>query len=126
MQIIPTLNEQRLIDHNASLLPFITTIQLVGCKSVEDLPFDGIYKLTNVLNGKSYIGRSKDCASRYDQHNKLKSGSIIITEAVRVYGQRNFTFAVIDKRNNAELESAYMKLYTTHWPAGYNKRHRSD
>ena len=37
----------------------------------------GIYKITNKLNGKSYIGQSIHCGKRFDEHNKGKQYSNI-------------------------------------------------
>ena len=42
----------------------------------------GIYKITNNLNGKSYIGYSIDIQRRWSQHKKMKY--IILKESLNV------------------------------------------
>lgn len=37
----------------------------------------GIYKITNKLNGKSYIGQSVHCGKRFDEHSKIKTNKLI-------------------------------------------------
>ena len=37
----------------------------------------GIYKITNILNGKIYIGRSSDLKSRKSKHKTSKSKTLI-------------------------------------------------
>ena len=47
----------------------------------------GIYKITNKLNGKSYIGQSIHCGKRFDEHNK---GKQLIDEVIQIEGGREF------------------------------------
>lgn len=42
-------------------------------KNEELLPHaSGIYKITNLINGKVYIGQSKDIYNRYHYHHKYE------------------------------------------------------
>ena len=59
----------------------------------------GVYKITNQINGKFYIGSSKDLSRRKKDHFRLlKKGinhSILLQRAVNKYGIDNFIFEVI-------------------------------
>ena len=59
----------------------------------------GIYKITNKVNGKLYIGSSKDLVRRKKDHFRLlKKGvshNTILQRAVDKYGIANFEFTVI-------------------------------
>lgn len=52
----------------------------------------GIYKITNKLNGKSYIGQSIHCGKRLDEHCK---GGQLIDEIIQLEGVENFTFEIV-------------------------------
>lgn len=62
----------------------------------------GIYKITNKINGKFYIGSSKDIKSRWYYHKKAKR-KMIIHYAIKKYGIENFNFEVIENCNVEEL-----------------------
>ena len=59
----------------------------------------GIYKITNQINGKFYIGSSKDLSRRKKDHFRLlkkgNSHSIILQRAVNKYKIDNFKFEII-------------------------------
>ena len=85
----------------------------------------GIYKITNKLNGHSYIGQSIDIKARWRQHrnsitNMFKNSALI--SAFRKYGLENFTFEIIELCKVEELnekEIYYIKKYNTYYD-GYN------
>lgn len=82
----------------------------------------GIYKITNKLNGKSYIGQSIHCGKRLDEHCK---GNQFIDEIIQLDGVQNFTFEILREVNKTELsfwEDYYIQMYNTIFPNGYNKR----
>lgn len=82
----------------------------------------GIYKITNKLNGKSYIGQSIHCGKRLDEHCK---GSQLIDEIIQLEGVENFTFEILKEVNKEELsywEDYYIIKYNSLFPNGYNKR----
>lgn len=47
----------------------------------------GIYRITNKLNNKSYIGQSIHCGKRLDEHSK---GTQLIDEIIQMEGIENF------------------------------------
>jgi len=82
----------------------------------------GIYKITNKLNGKSYIGQSIHCGKRFDEHYK---GKQLIDEVIQIEGIENFSFEVLKLAKKEELsywEDYYIKEYNTMFPNGYNKK----
>lgn len=83
----------------------------------------GIYKITNKLNGKSYIGQSIHCDKRIEEHCRGKKQ--FIDETIQLEGKENFTFELLeecDKNQLSEREDYYIAKYNTMFPNGYNKR----
>ena len=83
----------------------------------------GIYKITNKLNGKSYIGQSIHCDKRYKEHCRGKNQ--FIDETIQIEGEENFEFELLEECKKEQLnerEDYYIKKYNTMFPNGYNKR----
>ena len=74
----------------------------------------GIYKITNKINGKFYIGSSKDLVRRKKDHFRLlKKGvnhSILLQRAVNKYGLDNFVFEVLVECSEELLFTIEQKL----------------
>lgn len=82
----------------------------------------GIYKITNLLNGKSYIGQSVHIERRWIEHC-LPSKSSIISKAIQQYGKNNFKFEVLEECSKNQLnqrENFWIQYYNTLTPNGYN------
>lgn len=80
----------------------------------------GIYKITNKLNGKAYIGQSVNIERRFKEHCS-KTG-LVIEAAIAKYGTDNFTFEVLEecpKELLNEREVYYIELFDT-YNNGYN------
>lgn len=80
----------------------------------------GIYKITNNVNGKSYIGQSKNITKRWAKHRKPSSWkdnpSMLLYKAFMKYGFDNFSFEVIEKvhtDNLLEREVYWKQHYNT-------------
>lgn len=56
----------------------------------------GIYKITNLINGKIYIGQSINIKSRFYDHCK-KNDSSLVGKAIQKYGKQNFSFEIIEE-----------------------------
>jgi len=87
-----------------------------------------LYKITNILNNKIYIGQSINPQSRWINHQSIaRSGkcSQYIHRALHKYGINNFTFQIIDSALNRWqadcLEYNYIVQYNSQ-EYGYNIR----
>lgn len=88
-----------------------------------------IYKITNKLNGNSYIGLTiRSVEERWKEHKyrskNITSNSQTINKAIHKYGVENFSFEVlednIDNEVLKEKEQYYINLYNT-YNNGYNE-----
>ena len=75
----------------------------------------GIYKIENKINGKFYIGSSKNVHIRWIEHRKpsMRQKPFGIYRAFNKHGIENFDFSVICECTEAELEyyeDYYLKL----------------
>ena len=79
-----------------------------------------IYKITNKLNGLSYIGQSGDVFERWRQHCAKKNRTLGI--AIEKDGIENFTFEILEKTNSdlANERERYWINYYKSYPEGYN------
>ncbi len=88
------------------------------------LNISGIYKITNTINGKAYIGLAKNINKRWKQHKDLDSHSTDknLYWAFKEYGIENFKFEVLKECEPSRLgywERKYIKEYDT-YRTGYN------
>lgn len=84
-----------------------------------------IYKITNKINNKSYIGQTVGCLKkRWSKHCSEKSKCIILKNAIKKYGKDNFIIEEIDGANfQSELnykEWLLIHKFNSLWPNGYN------
>lgn len=92
----------------------------------------GIYKITNLINNKSYIGQSIKIESRWEEHKreafnpKNRNYNRAFYQAIRKYGLDNFKFEIVEECNIEELdekEKYWIAFYQTFPPElgkGYN------
>lgn len=88
----------------------------------------GIYKITNRINGKVYIGQSIHIKRRWQEHCRPSTKSII-SDAIKKYGKENFSFEIIEECNVEELnekEAYYIESYNSLTPNGYNIIEKND
>lgn len=72
----------------------------------------GIYVVTNEINGKQYVGLSKDCLRRWHDHysksyKSMKKDDLekVLYKAMRKYGRDNFSFKIVEECPEEELSS---------------------
>ena len=88
----------------------------------------GVYKITNIVNGKIYIGSSKDILNRWYQHERNldegNHGNAHLQNAWDKYGGKNsFTFEIIEECNPTiqfEREQFYLDKLNPFDDNGYN------
>lgn len=86
----------------------------------------GIYKITNQINGKVYIGQSVNIKERWRRHRTAvnENTNLPLYRAIQKYGLENFTFEVIEeclKKELDEKEIYWIKYYNSINPErGYN------
>lgn len=88
----------------------------------------GIYKITNQINGKVYIGQSVDLHSRLTNHIKaaIGIGNIahqLVHDAMAADGIENFTFEIVEKCSKEQLnkkEKLWIETYSSD-KYGYNR-----
>ena len=86
-----------------------------------------IYSITNLVNGKRYIGQSlsHDIYDRWKSHLKNGSNCRYLKNAFNKYGRKNFKFQVIIICFDSDCdryEKEYMDRFNTLVPGGYNLR----
>ena len=86
-----------------------------------------IYKITNKINGKSYIGQTiQNVKERFYQHCATKCSqailNMVIHKAINKYGKSNFTIEVIEEVESANLNDRerYWIRYYDSYNNGYN------
>lgn len=93
-------------------------------------PITGIYKITNNINGKVYIGQSVDIKRRWKEHKKeafYKKSHCFdypLYRAIRKYGIENFKFEILEECPQDmlnELEIFYINEYKATGENGYNQ-----
>lgn len=80
----------------------------------------GIYKITNKINGKSYIGQSNNITRRFKEH--CYRDKLIIDQAIKKYGENNFNFEILEECTIEQLnekEEYWIKFFQTNIN-GYN------
>lgn len=90
-----------------------------------------VYKVTNKINGKSYIGQTTgSLRKRWNEHCRSSSHCVVLSNAIQKYGKESFSIELLNRFNSLhdlnEAESEYIILFNTLAPNGYNLRKGGD
>lgn len=111
-------------------------IYLSYIMKASDIIMYGIYKITNKLNGKCYIGKSSDIEKRWKYHQTQytyeKEWNKTLYKAFRKHGLHNFTFEVIESMSKdyynkfSNNREEYWITYYDSFNNGYNETKGGD
>lgn len=84
-----------------------------------------VYKVTNIINNKIYIGCAVNYENRIKQHKSCKyKGALLLYRAFLKYGIDNFTFEIIESYLSKEEmllgEICHIRNFNSISPFGYN------
>ena len=84
-----------------------------------------IYKATNTINGKSYVGQTVDYKTRIWQHQRCcEKEDCKFHDAIKKYGFENFEWEILktctDKKEADKSERYYIEFYNS-YRDGYNE-----
>ncbi len=89
-----------------------------------------IYVLENRINGKRYVGQTKNPSIRKRQHSYSSSKCPYIANAIQKYGWDNFEFIVLEEHEKLSKanrkEKYWIRKLNTLSPNGYNLREGGD
>lgn len=80
-----------------------------------------LYKIENKINGKIYIGQTKNFEKRMSAHKATNKS--MVSKAIHKYGKENFKFeklAILEDWMIDEAEQKAIKAYNSICPNGYN------
>ena len=75
-----------------------------------------LYKITNLINGKCYIGQTKDYDKRMLVHIKYGNNYSLVHKAIKKYGVDSFMFerlAILEDRLIDETEVKAIKIFNS-------------
>ena len=86
-----------------------------------------IYKIVNLVNGKVYVGMTRQGEKRFKKHIALansKSPQILVQTKIKQHGAENFCFSILyetkDLEHAKKMESYFIMNLETLVPKGYN------
>ncbi|AUR93441.1 GIY-YIG nuclease superfamily protein [Vibrio phage 1.187.O._10N.286.49.F1] len=82
-----------------------------------------LYKITNTVSGKMYIGVTIDPDRRWKQHKGMRTKCSALKDAIEKYGHEVFNFKILCAGSDEyidELEIKAIEEYKTLVPNGYN------
>lgn len=81
-----------------------------------------VYKITNLINDKGYIGITNNPKKRWENHKCNNDPSMVIAKAIKKYGKENFSFEILLSNVSLDeidsIEQEYIEKYQTHVSTG--------
>lgn len=93
-------------------------------------PVGVVYLITNIVNGKMYVGQTNNAEKRFKEHMYARENCTSLARAVRKYGAESFRCDILaecfsrDEMN--ETERMFIESIGTMAPDGYNLRTGGD
>lgn len=91
-----------------------------------------IYKVTNLINNKVYIGKTNNLERRKREH-EIKENNSLIDRAIKKYGEENFVWEIlefVEKSQSNEREKYWIDKYNSYFrdenSNGYNMTRGGD
>lgn len=125
-EVVPYLRNSRPISKIIWEAYFRAATNSMITRVVGTGPHIGIYRITNLLDGKCYVGQSVDIAERFRQHIKCGLGidtpNNILYKAMLQDGVENFAFEVLEECERSQLntQEIYWIDYYKSQNFGYN------
>jgi group I intron endonuclease len=93
-------------------------------------PYGCVYKITNLVNGKVYVGQTtRGINHRWGQHKSLSKNpkkESLLQKAIHKYGEENFKVEEVDAAGNLDelnfKEEVWIEKCRSLNPCGYNIR----
>lgn len=86
----------------------------------------GIYKITNIVSGKSYVGNSINLRKRAQQHKySYKRKESLLYSDMKTFGVNCFSFEVIELLKLKELLTERESFWITKLKSEYNKNSKN-
>ena len=83
-----------------------------------------VYIVTNVMNGKQYVGLTKSLEKRWDAHRRSNGSAPALHAAIKKYGKEAFVFTHVcdafDFEAAQDIERMLIIQHNTKAPNGYN------
>jgi len=83
-----------------------------------------VYKVTNIINGKSYVGQTTKSLNHRRKKHQWSNDGYAFHNAIRKYGRSKFEWEVLEecdsKEEMDEMEFHYIKQFDSKVPNGYN------
>lgn len=105
-------------------MSYFSLSNIIGTsRSDDNMKTEAVYKITNLENGKVYVGYSIDVERRFKQHTS-STLDLPLHKDMREIGERNFEFEIIeevsDKWTGYQREAYWIGKLDTLIPNGYN------